>query len=288
MKTRFLITAAAMVFYAVSGHAQPRGATLQAVPTTSVKSQELGVLTPQPSDGLEAIVNKNMEPPAAQPQPVPASSDVTVQAPTQTLLKVAPPVQNAAPEQSTGWFSGSAVLLMILAVQALVLFLVYINIRASAAAAKKSADIARDTLTRLERPYVFFKHIDISRMLDQQPYFAITLTNQGKMPAIVGASQIDFFIRDAIPAPFPANKDTSVMHYMIAAGESTVLHFPNPFSPQDTSRILSGAAKLYFVATIAYRNVFGENTYVTGSCKLFKPEHNSFAIAGGANHNYLT
>src|SRR5262249_36392494 len=77
--------------------------------------------------------------------------------------------------------------------------------RRSADASEKSAAVAHDALTQLERPYIFiFGAKQIFEAEDSKDFYTTyTVANYGKLPAIIEGAWIDWVISDKAEPPSP-------------------------------------------------------------------------------------
>jgi hypothetical protein len=191
----------------------------------------------------------------------------------------------------------------------------------AAAASIRQAKIAEDTLTKLERPYVFIFGVrGIKQSAGSHDLFVeYSVANYGKMPAIIEAPHIGFDISDAADPPIPPrlwDSHSLISSPILQAGElrgNIRAYFPaglvsdeilvsvettrrfvtrdqpnrviNETTVHPAFNIVEGF-DLFFRAVIRYR---GPSTsgHETGAVWLYNPGTFEFALRGGEEHNYV-
>ncbi|MGF6311502.1 hypothetical protein ABIB82_005571 [Bradyrhizobium sp. i1.8.4] len=151
--------------------------------------------------------------------------------------------------------------------------------------AAKSSEVA---LRTLERPYVV-----IDPRTNRSGALAdleVHIVNHGRSLAFVGVAQGDFYIQDEPPRQFiPLKEHEQGVHWVLPGhGKGKVLQWPiRGKTAEELERVKTGAAKLYFVAVISYRDA-ADNWYDTGICVTYDAKINDTSAAGGPEHNFMT
>ena len=153
---------------------------------------------------------------------------------------------------------------------------------------RKSANVAENALTVLERPYLVFHEIktDIGLFLSPNtvilsthyPSFHFTVINYGRTPANIERAMIQFDVLDRIPEE-PKIEDISLKNpgYKMAVviiGQNREHTFHRlrlvriKFPPQERLDVKNGTLSLYCYGMIEYRDIF-DKSHLTNFCRCF-------------------
>ncbi len=177
--------------------------------------------------------------------------------------------------------------------------------RIAASAALKSANIAENALTTLERPYVFVLfnatfEFDHKKFPNQGVFLRYSVANYGKTAAIIENVQAIISVTEGAHPETPLMVDQAhdllVNRVMppndVRKGliESVPINaVPFDFSDDDHPKPEFGANQtLYFRIVVTYRGSLA-NRYETSACWRYQPTHNRFVpLYNAKEYNYMT
>ncbi|MBC9877724.1 hypothetical protein G8O24_10270 [Bradyrhizobium sp. INPA01-394B] len=218
--------------------------------------------------------------------------------------------------EAWGWFSKDASgfftgLQFLVATAQAVLFIYQLRlIRVSledakvvSAAATRQARVAEDTLTKIERPYVFVYNVS-SLKIDQWEYEGETgstlsvkysVANYGKLPAVIEHMQVSLSVHDE-PLP-PTNYDYNhplAVSAVLVPGEPRNDLYEGlawdrvTIDPYQGDAADLGGKELFFWVIIRYRGTFSSG-HVTRACWRYDERTGQFVeFNGGPEHNSQT
>lgn len=164
----------------------------------------------------------------------------------------------------------------------------------SADAAKQSAEIASQSFTKIERPYVFPSNV--SRLLPPtekigQIHIEFTLSNFGRTPALVNDLSAELFV---LPSPSNqpvlfSDKSKHKMGEILAGGDQIrdIVCFMSIEDARHLSKIHERDLYLMFIAAVFYNDIFGQKHYALFRW-LYHPDKDYFASYGGVEGNTYT
>jgi hypothetical protein len=183
--------------------------------------------------------------------------------------------------------------------------------RQSARAAIRQAKIAEDALIKLERPYVFIFGVkSILHNKDAGEFFVTyTVSNFGKLPAIISGAWIDWVISEKAEPPIPpllhdghnllaapileaGEKRGPFRGYMpVGMSTGTIIAQIDDATEEKVKGFIPEFAiedgfDVFFRAVIKYDGPFS-NGHETGACWLYMPGSSEFAVRGGDEYNYV-
>ncbi len=185
----------------------------------------------------------------------------------------------------TAWFTGGQVVVGI-AQAALFLWQFHFMKRSvdaandAAEAARVSAQTARDSFAKLERPYLFVYGVttimqDSKRVGGLEPFIKFNIANHGKTPAILDYAAVDLSVDSVAPhAPLEVEQEHVLLtHPIFGAGEvrkGIEKNFPlgievkHVGSDQMLLPDIKQDQELFLVIHVRYRGAFTEGHETTG------------------------
>ena len=160
----------------------------------------------------------------------------------------------------------------------------------AAAEARRQADIAELSMTRLERPYLFPEIVQTNYLYNSKknkPFLRYRFINRGRTPAILQSVSIRLISVPKLPLRLPLGIKID-FYEVVSPGEFTTERTieVEDSSPGDIWRGVE-ATKLIFHGSIRYEDVIGA-LHTDGFCLRATENAEGFVMDGGKTYNYRT
>jgi hypothetical protein len=177
----------------------------------------------------------------------------------------------------------------------------------SAVATVAQTKIARDTLAKVQRPYIFV--YGVSRLMTRPdvraltPFVEFMVANYGQTPAIIENVGIEFSEGEFPHAPLRVDEDHELLTKPIMPPnekrEGLIERLPQTFIDEDLGIVvdlerqisyplpkISPNAELFFRVIVYYSGAFSDG-HKTSACWRWHPVDHLFTQYGGRDYNYL-